>query len=614
MNSIRKLAPLIANSSRQAVPSINGYDYQIWRTVQAWLQLQHGEELYVECAEDYDIIGPDFATVVQVKSSRSNITLGSKGALDAIASFWDLSQRNEHHPPIKMVFLSRGNIGRERDAAFGQEKGLEVWRAAAGGNPAAIEKLRTYLLGRDEVPSGLKELLRTQNDTVLKQALFSRIDWCLGQPSTESIAKSVHEIVLRIISGKGLSPLVVDRAVNAFLVHCYSAATKTEVELRRLTVETREYVLANAGCINVPLTIEFLSSIQLAPRNHSVDDALRRFRETLSGGIAQMPSFPYGVAHKPRSTAVAQAVESLIDALHEEVSSAAAEQLAYDRFHAFWRRMVVEVVQRWRKYYGIEMTDPRGCIYNGHLLLAARDPNSSALSDRAIEVRARVQERMTYTPIDGERIMLNATSEPDRVNSLRWNLDVRIDGGSYTTTSTLHNRFFWYPSHTDEWYEHEQFLSYAHVVEKLLLGWEPVGFVSFNVGEGAPANPVHPELIPIVSHTTTEELSSIRSRVARIQTAYRVSEEVTFPLRFSDEYFHPALSEDAIERAVRSLTAKLRAGPGPEFTTHIPVVSLDHGRGIWLTYRGWYLQFENGPQIWPRIAPAELICFPGSRT
>ncbi|MCQ4438089.1 hypothetical protein NO135_24090, partial [Clostridioides difficile] len=77
-------------------------------TVQAWLQLKPGEELYVECAEDYDIIGPDFATAVQVKSSRSNITLGSKDTLAAIASFWDLVQLNDGHLPLKMLFLSRG--------------------------------------------------------------------------------------------------------------------------------------------------------------------------------------------------------------------------------------------------------------------------------------------------------------------------------------------------------------------------------------------------------------------------------------------------------------------------------------------------------------------------
>lgn len=74
--------------------SINGYDYQIWRTVEAWLQLKTSEELHIECAEDYDIIGPGGSTVVQVKSSPSSVTLGSKDTLAAIANFWDLTQRN----------------------------------------------------------------------------------------------------------------------------------------------------------------------------------------------------------------------------------------------------------------------------------------------------------------------------------------------------------------------------------------------------------------------------------------------------------------------------------------------------------------------------------------
>lgn len=162
-----------------------------------------------------------------------------------------------------MFFLSRGRIGRERDAAFGQEHGLEVWRAAAAGNADAMAKLRTYLLGRSEIPSSLKALLRTENDTVQRKALFSRIVWCAGQPSTEAIAKRVKELAGRLVSGKGWDASVVDSAVRGFLVHCYSAATKSEIELRRLTVETRDDVLVKTTFLQLPPTTELLNSIQV---------------------------------------------------------------------------------------------------------------------------------------------------------------------------------------------------------------------------------------------------------------------------------------------------------------------------------------------------------------
>lgn len=60
-----QLPPLSGDAARQAMDSLAGYDYQILRTVEAWLQLRADEKIYIECAEDYDVIRPDGAVATR---------------------------------------------------------------------------------------------------------------------------------------------------------------------------------------------------------------------------------------------------------------------------------------------------------------------------------------------------------------------------------------------------------------------------------------------------------------------------------------------------------------------------------------------------------------------
>ena len=45
-----------SNKKRQAVDVLRGYIYQIWHSVHAWLGLSDEEILFLEGAEDFDII------------------------------------------------------------------------------------------------------------------------------------------------------------------------------------------------------------------------------------------------------------------------------------------------------------------------------------------------------------------------------------------------------------------------------------------------------------------------------------------------------------------------------------------------------------------------------
>ena len=49
-----QLARINADVRRQAVPSLNGYGYQIWHSVLVWLDLSEGEAIDLEGNEDID--------------------------------------------------------------------------------------------------------------------------------------------------------------------------------------------------------------------------------------------------------------------------------------------------------------------------------------------------------------------------------------------------------------------------------------------------------------------------------------------------------------------------------------------------------------------------------
>jgi hypothetical protein len=168
-------APLLGEAKRQAIDSLLGYDYQIWRTAEAWMLLRPGDTLYIECAEDYDIASDAGVLMAQVKNSPKSITLNSADVKAAIQNFWVARRKNPNRGKLSLRFLTRGEIGQERDKEFGEEKGLELWSRAAAGDASAARRLATYLQGTLSDTS-LTAFLNTSQDEQLIEEVFSRIE------------------------------------------------------------------------------------------------------------------------------------------------------------------------------------------------------------------------------------------------------------------------------------------------------------------------------------------------------------------------------------------------------------------------------------------------------
>ena len=88
------LHELAADPARQAVSTIRAYIYQVWWSVDAWLQLYSADDvIFLEGAEDLDKVNADGATAGQIKNEAAGISLNNQRAHEALENFWTLRER-----------------------------------------------------------------------------------------------------------------------------------------------------------------------------------------------------------------------------------------------------------------------------------------------------------------------------------------------------------------------------------------------------------------------------------------------------------------------------------------------------------------------------------------
>ena len=87
---------LESNCNRQAVPTLRGYFYQIWQSLLVWSELNEDRQIFLEGAEDIDILSSDSAQAVQVKAASALITLGLESTAKALNNCWENKLKNPH--------------------------------------------------------------------------------------------------------------------------------------------------------------------------------------------------------------------------------------------------------------------------------------------------------------------------------------------------------------------------------------------------------------------------------------------------------------------------------------------------------------------------------------
>jgi hypothetical protein len=70
--------------TREAVESLRGYAYQLWQSLFGWLGLRDGEILFLEGAEDIDLLRGSEVVTSQTRIHARPITLNTQAIRDAI--------------------------------------------------------------------------------------------------------------------------------------------------------------------------------------------------------------------------------------------------------------------------------------------------------------------------------------------------------------------------------------------------------------------------------------------------------------------------------------------------------------------------------------------------
>jgi hypothetical protein len=223
-------APLQGDPARQAPDLHRGIAFQQWRSVEAWVNLKAGEALYLEGAEDFDVVSETDAATIQTRATAANISLRSDGITESLRYFWRL-RRTHPDKVITFRYVTTSGVAQEDKPALGPGiKGLEYWeRCAVTGDEAMAEQLRLFL-AEDKIirpkleepltepggpkPQTLLEFLDTAKAKDVLEQLISRVKWDVGSEDSEVVRQSVVMRVNAHGRNFGLRPLDCASAVD----------------------------------------------------------------------------------------------------------------------------------------------------------------------------------------------------------------------------------------------------------------------------------------------------------------------------------------------------------------------------------------------------------------
>jgi len=202
--------------ARQATAALEGYAYQLYQTVSAWLSLGPSELLHVEFAEDFAVSDDGTLKLTQVKHAKAALTLRSKAVAALIRAAWTFQNANPGRS-VLAALITTGRIGKEKGLTFpGKASGLSYWRVAAR-EQADIEPVRKALLALD-FPADLKDFLKDGTADDIRRRILRPIRWLGSGPSQDEIECDLHEQLVNFGNALGVGAEDSKNALNALIV------------------------------------------------------------------------------------------------------------------------------------------------------------------------------------------------------------------------------------------------------------------------------------------------------------------------------------------------------------------------------------------------------------
>jgi len=209
---------------RQATAALQGYAYQLYQTVSAWLSLAKDEFLHIEFAEDFAVSDDGTLSLTQIKQTKGALTLRSKAVKALITAVWTFQNANPGRS-VLAALITTGQIGKEKGLTFpGKISGLSYWRVAAR-EQADIEPIRTALLTLN-FPPDLTALLKDGTADDIRQRILRPIRWLGSGPSQDEIERDLHEQLVYFGNVQGVGAQDSKNALNALVVELLTCACR----------------------------------------------------------------------------------------------------------------------------------------------------------------------------------------------------------------------------------------------------------------------------------------------------------------------------------------------------------------------------------------------------
>ena len=252
--------PLANEPAREAVDSMRGYTYQILCSLRTWVTLPSDHLLYLEGAEDFDVIAPNDSTTTQVRhSSRmTRVTLRSPGIRQALDNFWSHCQRNPGRN-VHFHYLTTSTPSVEQGAPFGPEvSGIKLWCRLREdkkfkGRAKAIDTLRAFLVEYCIESPQFKEFLNQCSRTDFETEIIQRVFWDTESPDSQAIYQEIHSHLVALGLSRQVPAEDCDFVVHALYHEAWKVATKDKN--RYLDKESFIRIFDQATRISVPKSL-----------------------------------------------------------------------------------------------------------------------------------------------------------------------------------------------------------------------------------------------------------------------------------------------------------------------------------------------------------------------
>jgi hypothetical protein len=283
--------------------------FQIWHSVHAWLELKDEEFLYLEGAEDIDVMGPDSAQAVQVKHTRTAVTLRSEAVLQAIGSFWRLTKQSDRE--IQFIFLTTAQEGVEQGEPFGPGlPGLVAWRRGRSDECLA-EAVRTFLISEGRLDADVAAFLKQAGPQDVQSRLLRLVVWQTGSDDSPAVEEAVKRKLIAHGDRYRVPASAAKQVVNRLLREAWEAASERGRYLSRADL-LELFELETAVSVPCALVSQLLASgAILSPRPPLIGDLTLPLITTESPQVSPVPPLLGSVA--TRQELVTQCTAVLAD-------------------------------------------------------------------------------------------------------------------------------------------------------------------------------------------------------------------------------------------------------------------------------------------------------------